>query len=238
MGKYYHFTSYNNFYSIMEKGLIPNSGFRCKSIDDKSYGVFLSKGIDKSILMCALMLSYYEKYNIYEGQKTIDHCMNRIEYLKRRKEFECTNKAIDYEIDDLFRIIDRVNMIRKCETFDSYLGGPCFFLSVNDLEGIDEEIPENCRYDKIIPPHNINVVNIINKCTGEHINSLHPVLSYFMCLYPVEEVFKITGDENRSGVLHLYQYISSLGYGYCNPYNYDLVEIPITNYNQKIKTLI
>ena len=84
MDKYYHFTSSNNLYSIREKGLMPHNGFRCQSILDESTGVFLSKGIDKSIIMYANMFSYYSKLIGPEGDKALSDCEIELKELTQK----------------------------------------------------------------------------------------------------------------------------------------------------------
>ena len=234
MDKYYHFTSYNCFNSIMKNGLIPQTGFRCKSIGDDSYGVFLSKGIDRSILMYSLILSFYEKYTGYEGDRLITDNLMKIKRLIKYK----NNKQIEEEIECYNSEIQKVNQIRSCGSFINYLGGLGCFLSTSGLKNVDESVLENCCYNGIIPPSNINVVNIRNKYTNEYINSLNAVLSYFMYLFPIEDILKITQDNNKNGIYKLYKYRNESDTICYNPNNYDLVEIPISYYdNQKIKTL-
>ena len=151
----------------MKNGLIPQTGLRCNSIGDDSQGVFFSKGIDKSIVMYSLMLSFYEKYVGAEGDKIILENFNAINELKNSKDYirfpEIANIDIKYHLS----LIERANLIKGCGNFINYLGGNGCFLSVNDLDGIDDNFPENCCYCHIVPPSKINVVNIRNKFTNE-----------------------------------------------------------------------
>ena len=143
MDKYYHFTSCNNFYSIVRLGLLPQTGFRCYSIRDNSHGVFLSKGIDKSIQMLALMLSYYEKLAGFEGNKMIFECMSDIQILKQ---------SIPY--------LKIINDINEClSEIQTPKQGTSYLKIIND---IDECISEIQALQQGIPDS--KNMNDINEC--------------------------------------------------------------------------
>ena len=227
MGKYYHFTSYNCLYGIKTNGLVPQTGFRCQSIGDDGCGVFLSKGIENSIIMYSLMLSFYNKYTGYEGDKLISENNTRIQELMQRANLCGYNKGIYDKLNCCYSKIESVNLIRNCGSFVNYLGGYGCFLSVDDVDNVDDRSPENCYCPDVIPPCKINVVNLRNKYTGEYTNFLGNVLLHFMHLCPLEEIIKIIPDENKDGIYELYKSIESINY---NPNNFDLVEIPIDWY--------
>ena len=230
MDKYYHFTSFNNLPSIMKCGLVPQTGFRCYSIQDNSYGVFLSKGIDKAIQMFAFMLSYYNKVTGIEGDKVIQECL---------KEIEEENKKNPYfqnilNINECNYTINRINTIRACGSFDRYLGENMCYLSIEGITPNEESHPSNCRYDGRILPDKIKLVGLRNINTNECTYNLYSVLSYFMHIYPMNAVLKSVSENNHNDIKKLYEYKNnnfSLN-------NYELIEVPLINsYNyQKIIT--
>lgn len=230
MGKYYHYTSFKNLDNIIQNGLIPQTGFRCYSIKDNNCKVFLSKGIDRSIEMYSLMLSYYEKFIGYEGDKMIQDNIIEIQELNRKfPSYQIINK-----INECNSEIQRASMVRRCRNFDEYLGGNCCFLSVNGIEADGERSPDDCYYSEIISPRNINLVNIRDKNTNYYICDLKAVLSYFMYLFPKEYMLKIVSDESIDSIIKLYKCRDESCYAYFNPDNYELEEIPLYQLNKTL----
>jgi len=225
MDKYYHFTSINNLGNIQKYGLVPKKGFRAYTINDDQCGVFLSKGIDKSIQMLAFMYNYYNKMFGYEGNIEIQKCLNDIQRLQMSQNF-----SYKEEIDEYYSIIKKINMIKSCRDFNVYLGGYCCFLSITGIETVFERSSNDCLYNDIISPSQINLVNIKPKDINSYIYGLYEVLSYFMSIYSMTKVSKdINGNYND--IMNFYKYIYESGYAHYNQKNSDLVEIPLTNYN-------
>ena len=237
MDKYYHFTSYDCIDSIKSNGLIPQNGFRCKSIGDSSCGVFFSKGMDQSIIMYALMLGFYEKYVGNEGDRIYQESLLEIQELENN---EKCNIRKNMEIKRLNSIIERVKLVKNCGSFTNYLSGDGCFLSVDNLNVDCCMFLSNCCCGYTIPPEKINVVGVVNRFTNIYTDLREAVLSYFMYIFPIEDVLKLLPDENHSLIYRLYEYIFSLGCT-CNPYYYNLIETPISSYDcgyQNVKTLV
>ena len=241
MDKYYHYTSDNCFNSIVQNGLTPQRGIRCQTINDTDYGVFMSKGIDESIKMYAFMYSFYNKFVGYEGDKLIEE--NKI---KKQQISKNENHGLD-KLHDIITVkqleseIKKVCQIRSYLNFFDYLGGTGRYLSINGLYGVDDSVPHNCCYNGVVPPYMINLITIRNKLTNVRISSREVILSYFMSMYPIEEVLKKTTDETKDQIYQLYDYVRHFHYDYYNPYYYDLEEIPISYYDcgiPKEKTLV
>ena len=235
MDKYYHFTTFNNLNNIITEGLIPQTGFRCKSIADDNCGVFLSKGIDKTIIMFALMFSYYNKYFGIEGDKVIAEEMNTISELEKYRNNAFFNQSVEDNIKKCESVIQRVRQVQSCSDFISYLGGIGCLLSINGLSGISDTVPENCCYHGIIPPNNINIVYLGNKYRYEIVNVLYPVLSYCMYLYPIEEVIKNDKYDSKDSLYQLYKDRDSSCCTIYNLENYNMYEMPISYLNQNIQ---
>ncbi len=234
MDKYYHFTSFNNFYNIMKKGLIPQKGFRCYSINDDNYGVFLSKGIDNSIRMYAYMLSYYEKVKGIEGDQTIQDCLNELHELYQKIP-SYRNKM---KIDECISTINRVNIIKRCRSFVEYLGGYGCLLSIEGIIPDNIRSLEDCRCDKVILPSNINLVSIRDKKTNYYIYNLDAVFSYLMYLYPLEKVIENVEEENCNSIKKLYKYRDESYYKNFDSSYFDLFEIPIVFYDYDYQKIL
>ena len=240
MDKYYHFTSYNNFYKVINEGLVPQTGIRCQSIGDNRCGVFLSKGIDQSIVMFVYMYNFYKKYCGAEGDKILNEYPIEIQQLDKSANSISERLYNKMKIEQLSREIDRVKLIRSYQDFKQYIGGDGCFLAIDGIKCVDESNPSDCLFEGIIPPSNISLVNIKNKYNNSLVSSTDFVLSYFMSLYPLETINNSVVDEVKNSLYELYRmrntpYLSSF-----NSYNYELTEIPISYYNQeipKVKTL-
>ena len=232
MDKFYHFTNYGCVDSINRNGLVPSTGDRCQSIGDPRHGIFLAKGIDRTIIMYAFMLEYYQRYNGDEGLKKRKECLDYI------KEFEQENSPFSkYKIDCELEIIKRIDKMRSHGNFINYLGGYGCFLSINELDDFEYNHPEDCFYEGTIPSDKINVVNIVNRFTGQCIYDREAVLSYFMSLYSPDQLINLVPDDNKKDIINLYNCIT--GYLYYNPNYYYLWDIPINYYYEepKVKTL-
>lgn len=79
MKKYYHFTSYENLEGINEYGLLPQNGNRTRSIGDNRCAIFLSQGIQNTILMYCNILNHYIIYSGNSGTKAIKYYKDKIE---------------------------------------------------------------------------------------------------------------------------------------------------------------
>ena len=106
MDKFYHFTSFNNFNSIMNYGLIPASGARSFSIGDDKNAVFLSKSIGYSIKMYAFMKGLFDKNFGENGLRDIDSLNKEIEWLRKHNISNCEDR-----INEIQGIINRINFI-------------------------------------------------------------------------------------------------------------------------------
>lgn len=225
MNKYYHFTSLNNFNSIMQYGLKPQSGFRSYSIQDKDCGVFLSKGIKNSIQMFSHILNYYLKIVGIEGTEVIKDCKNDIQRYNLGYTF-----MID--IDECNLTIKRIEDVRNCGSFQNYLGGAPCLLSIEGIKVEDESQPDNCCYKDIIPPSNIKIIALKNKYSNLYIYDLEAILSYYMNFFNINDY----SDDAKDDVEKLYSYRN---YSYNE---YEIIEIPIIHFiqdynNEKTLTL-
>lgn len=240
MNKYYHFTSYNNLDSISMYGLVPQNGDRCKSIDDERCAVFLSKGIDRAIIMYSSLYYYYIHNSGVNGLNIIE------EFNKSNIRWKRTiESGINYDLAcKMINInnmaLEKLKYFISCKSFSDYLGGDGCFLSVHDINNVVSKYPEDSICNEIIPPSNINVVVIRNKKTDDIIDSRDIVISYFMSNYNPDDLSKIVSDEAM--IPHIYYlYQNNNNYMIYNNNNFYLQEIPINFYdyrNQKIKALI
>lgn len=231
MDKYYHFTNHNCFYNIANIGLIPQNGFRCQSVGDDECGVFLSKGINNSIIMYSSMFSYYNKYKGIEGVKLINELKKEIEKLKQAKK-RCWEEPIYNKIiEDNNKAINRVIQIRNRNSFTDYLGGYGCLLSVTNISVDENNHPEDCCYKNSISPENISLVYIRNKNTNERIFMIEPILYYLINCIPFEEITKNATSEYKDSVQQLYSYLNNPYFFQFDPNYYCLEEIPINLYN-------
>lgn len=233
MDKYYHFTTYNALNNIRIEGLKPQEGIRCQSIGDNTKGVFFSKGMLNSIKMYAYMFRHYYKHIGFEGDNEINKSRKKIDEYeelsnKRRLYKEIYAGDIEYHKSR----IEKVNLIRSFPSFFDYLGGYGCFLSVDKVENISEEVPENCCCIHTIPPTDINIVGIVNKFTNVYTDFREAVLAYFINCVPYEVALNSVDKDNRVNIYNLYR---SFYNPYCNPMWCDLIETPIV---PKIKTLV
>lgn len=232
MDKYYHFTSYKNLGDINDKGLVPNLGSRCQSIDDNRKAVFLSKGDNYAIISYALTLAYYNKIISGEGLEIISDIQEDID---RRI---ASGRRMDmFSIPILQERINRINKVIHCGNFFDYLDGEGCFLSVNELNGVNSNNPADCFYNDIIPSNKINVLNLKYKPTGEITSYREAILSYFMSIHSLDDICSLVSDKSViDDITNLYLNTSI----YYDTNYYELYEIPLNEYCEepKIKTLI
>ena len=237
MDKFYHFTSSKNIGNIAKEGLVQNSGTRCQSIGDGSSGVFLSKGIDQSIVMYALMRSFYSKFYGSEGDKKLKECNDRIKKLEDDIKRGGNIVYDRLEIINQKSIIDSVKLIRSFKSFYEYMDGSCCLLRVDGITANDIEVPSNYCYHGEISPKNIELVYLINKYNGSFIYDLEPILAYLMNYY---NPYAIAG-ENVEDIISFYNdmYFANQPY-YYNPKVYQLSKMHISapeQSNRNIKVL-
>ena len=232
--KYYHFTSYNALNNIMIEGLKPQKGIRCQSIGDDDFeAVFFSKGMIGSIKMYAYMFRHYYKHIGFEGDNEINKSRKKIdeyEELSNKRRFYKEIYAGDIEYHK--SKIEKINLIRRFPTFNDYLGGYGCFLSIDKVDNISEEVPDNCCCVHTIPPTDINIIRIYNKLSSSYTNSREDVLAYFMNCVPYEVALNSVDEDNKINIENLYR---SFYNPYCNPMWCDLIEIPLVS---KTKTLV
>lgn len=227
MDTYYHFTSMNNLGNISMYGLIPKKGFRTISIQDDNAGVFLSKGINKSIQMYAFMLHYYEKYFEDETTEILKEYETKLEELKDK--FQSPRIISKIEFYDYH--IKRINSVRNCKSFIEYLEGPTCLLSITGIKPYDERELTNCRHNSAISPDNINLVNLRNKYTNYYIYDINIVLSYILKQIPINEIKKDIPLENHEDIDNLYNYINNTIDPNYDPNYFELVNVPLSCYN-------
>jgi hypothetical protein len=237
MDKYYHFTSYDNLESISENGLIPQRGFRTITIGDEKNAVFLSKGMDNAIRMYSKILWYYSQVGGDEGKRIISSYKKRIkECLEEIQNNSVFSDKYSKEVEDMNNYIETIKPLSRIKTFDDYLGDGCY-LSVNGIDGVLTRICtyDDCYYEKIILPQEINVVTIRNHNTNEVIDQREMVLTYFMSNY---DPYDLLADEHDviaiKTIIDLYNDRMAAINGIYNQNNYDIEEIPIKKY---VKTL-
>ena len=232
MDKFYHFTNYGWVDSINRNGLVPSTGDRCKSIKDDRNGVFLTKGIDNTIVNYSFILGYYLIYNSDIGLQMIQEIEDHI------KPIRGSDRQFDkFLVGEYQKDIDRITQMRSYGNFINYLGGLGCFLSISELDGIDLSQPTDCFYNKTIPSSKISVVYIIDKFTNEYFYDREKVLSYFMNLYSPDYLFSLVPDNNKKDIISLYNYLP--GYLYYNQNRFDVDETPIDSFceEQKVKIL-
>lgn len=236
MNQYYHFTSYQNLESICQNGLIPQKGSRTMSIGDQRCGVFLSKGIPNTILMYDHFLFHYQSHSGKNGKKGISFFKERIKINQEwAKEIPPDENGIA-EIEAMKKAIEWIKQIMKYQSFSEYIQDGCY-LSVSGIQGLVEKYPEDCYTTETIPPKKIKVVTIKNKETGERIEDREKVLAYFMSMTPMESIIK--GNPNvitRKTIQDLYA-DRAQDILFYNSDQFQLEEIPISDYVQKRKNL-
>ena len=195
MEKYYHFTSEENINSIMQNGLIPQSGVRTQAIGDSRSGVFLAKGIENSIVMFAAIYYYY--LTIDDHISYIEKEKNDLELEEKSRKRYFEKNIIRNKIADLDKISLIYNQIKTTRL-------PDVLLSINTNLIIDETYPENCCYEGVIAPNNINVVKLVNGNTGESTYSIDLILSYLIKNYPIDVVCQNDDLNYRKYVKYLY----------------------------------
>ena len=237
MDKYYHFTSYDNLESISETGLIPQTGFRTKTIGDEKCAVFLSKGMDNVIRMYSAILWHYSQVGGDNGKKIIKEYKNKIKrYQEEISNYSFFADIYTKEIDSINDYIRTIKPLTKIKSFYDYLGDGCY-LSVSDIKGVVPKYDDydDCYYESIISPQKINVVTIKDKKTKEIIDEREKVLTYFMSYYELDDLLK---DERNvltiKNICDIYNERLAAIDGFYNYHNYELEEVPIKEY---IKTL-
>lgn len=238
MTKYYHFTSYSNLENINEIGLIPQNGDRCKAINDKKCAIFLSRDIAGAIIMYCAIRWHFNQYLGNKGLYAIQDLRDSIRhYGAGMKKYDGSTEFFNENIKRALDEIECIKHMRQYASFDEFIGEGCY-LSISNIRNVDKVRPEDCIVYKTINPSKISVVTLRNKYTGETIDSIEPVMSYFMSTIPWEKlVSNLTNVIAQKQIMKLYheRYDEIMIYGY---ENYTLEEIPITEYiNQKRKML-
>ena len=230
MEKYYHITSYNNLESICMYGLVPQNGERCKSINDERCAVFLSKGMDKTIVMYASLYNYYYHNSGMIGLKKIDDYKKSIIRWEKSLDFGMSYNQTSDMINKYTKAIEEIKKMVTYKSFSDYLGGDGCILSISNMNNIISDYPEDSVCNNVIPPTNINVVVLRNKMTKEIIDSRDVVISYFMSKYDPRIVMKDIMDQDIKTNVGLYYQINT-NYMIYNKENYEIDEIPIDFYN-------
>ena len=234
--KYFHFTCYNNMNNISQLGLIPQNGFRCNAINDDRVGVFLSKGIDRALVMYAAMYYQYKmicEYNVSEQINIIQKEINRWE---NRKNYVKDIEFINERIAKLQLDIEKIKSIMQCKQFSDYLGGEGCLLSINKLNNYNSVNLEDCCYNNIIPSNNINMVFLYDKYINKYISSRELIMTYLMNYFSTSDLLRKLSNDYKDCIDILYKD----KFEYLNIDNYVLQDIPIKSYdyiNQKISPI-
>lgn len=238
MNKYYHFTSYNCLDNIGYYGLVPQTGFRSKSIDDNRCAVFLAKGMDKAINMYSLLLTLYIQQSGENGLRLIQEYDNSINRLSKAINYGGSSEQMINSLNALKEKKEMIKQVYNCNNFTEYLGGEGCFLSVSGIDNIVLDNSQECFCDKTIPPSNISILVLQNKITNEIIDSREAVLSYFMSYYsPYDFALNPINEDSVSSINYLYKLRDDYNYTYFNENNYNLLEVPLELYNYKIKKI-
>ena len=237
MESYYHFTSYDKLRNINEYGLVPQIGARTSYIGDDRYGVFLSYGMYQAIIMYGAMYILYktdfETFNpelIEIYNRNINFLLNIINHGSGNEFIENRKNKAEMEL----------NMIKASfdNGFIGCLGGYGCYLSVHNLDNNLYKNYEDCCYESVIQPSNINVVTLVEKNTGYYTDSREAIISFFMSHFSLDD-FKNLSGKYKEGVEKLYN--SNIYNNIYNKENYYINEIPIEQYlypKQKIKPIM
>lgn len=231
MDKYYHFTSYNCLNSISYNGLVPQTGFRCKSVNDGRFGIFLAKGMDQVINMYSLLLSLYLEQSGENGLRLIQEYDNSINRIEKAINYGGSSEQMINSLNELKEKKEIINQVYNCKSFIEYLGGEGCFLSIYGVDNIVIDNPQECFCDRIVPPSNISVVFLQNKITNEMTDSREAVLSYFMSYLSLNDFAKNPLNEDSiQSISYLYKLREECNYLFFNKENFDLCEVPIGSY--------
>ena len=229
MKKYYHFTNYNNLENISKNGLVPQNGTRCQSIGDKKCAIFFSFGINNAILLYTNLLYYYNTHTGDVGKELIEYYEQRIKILCNNLSKVKPNIKKLKEIESMIDMVKATKNIMQYESFDEYLGDGVY-LMFKDIPNVIDLYPEDSYTYDVIPPEKINVLVLVNKCTGEIIDDREKILNYFLSIVPIYRFTRnIYNTLSLETVKKLYIKRQDLMLIY-NPYNFKYQEIKLSEY--------
>jgi len=229
MKKYYHFTSYENLESINEYGLIPQSGGRTRSIGDNRCAVFLSKGIQNTILMYGSILWHYNRHSGDLGFKSIKFREEQLEQYNELLERFPLDEEYNMEFEAIKKSIEWIKQIMSYKNFYEYMGDGVY-LSVSNIGNINSIDERDCCITKNIPAEKIKVVLLKNKKTGEIIASRESVLAYFMSITPINNLIDSTPNVITKKIIRDLYHDKLEDIKYYNRNNFELEEMPIYLY--------
>ena len=143
MKKFYHITKYKNLESISENGLVPKQGSRTRLIGDKRTGIFLSYGIDNSILMYVSLLYYYNSYAGKKGLDAIKFYKDKLKMYRKEEKRIPLDEEDKKEIEAIIERIEHINQIIKYKSFSEYIGDGVY-LSVSNIDKINKNDLKDC----------------------------------------------------------------------------------------------
>lgn len=227
--KYYHITSYENLESISQNGLVPSCGGRTKSIGDKRNSVFLSQGIQNSILMYGTLLYHYNSYAGKRGLDAIKFYENKLSsYREIAKKIPPSEEDVA-EMKSFDEAIVRIKEIMEFKDFNDYIGNGVY-LTISGITGINSFDPKDCYTNQIISSQKIKVVLLRNKNTGELLDNREQILAYFMSVTPIKCILNnIRNVVTIKIIKDLYdKKLNDISY--YNSNNFEIEEIPIEMY--------
>ena len=220
MDKYYHFTSYYKLGSIMQFGLVPMQGLRWHTIGDGGNGVFVAKGIDKSIQMYASIRDFYLSRMGELGNELLAYYNKVVNTEPHSWKESCLKEECKIEIE-------RIEELRKYKSFEEYLEGPGVLLSVDGLSGIDDSVPNNCFWPHKISPYSINIIGIRSKTMSWYTYDVEAIFAYYMQAFPKKKVLEGASKEEQGRIENFYNYVFSTNLRYYNPKDYEIFEQPL-----------